>query len=135
MDIPLDETSLKLLREALDVTIVDTDLDGNPILSGDFSLNRLLEFWSGYDESKLQEGSDGISVYPEPILSERDLIRALVDEVARIRRAVYLGAARVLEDELEGDLHLDLNVPEQNTKFWALVERIEKAVLDEPEAE
>lgn len=128
--IPMDDDSLRLIQEALDSVIVGTDSAGNPIRSGEFSLNQLLEFWSGYDLSMIQEVSEGVYTYSGTLYSQYDLIRSLVNELLALRRGVYLAVALVLEDELEGDLHLDLNVPAENTRFWSLVERIEAEILD-----
>lgn len=75
--VPLDTNSLLLLRESLDVAM---DAGGN-VPNGKFTLSRLLNFWGGYDERRTVEVGEGIDLYDFPSLSERDVIRALVDEV------------------------------------------------------
>jgi len=83
-DFPVDEQALTFLKEALG-TAYEVDEDGNhTLVGGDFSLYRLLEFYSGYDPSKL-ETEHGIDIYPESLYSLRDVIEALVDEVLRLR--------------------------------------------------
>ena len=129
----MDDDSLRLIREALDSKIIGEDAEGNPIRTGEFSLSGLLDFWSGYDPALLREVADGVYVYGGSIFSQYDLIRALVDTLIATRSRVYLAVAQVLEDELGGDLHLDLNNVKENSRFWRLVERVEEAVLREPD--
>lgn len=83
---PVDEQALRLLKEALN-TSYEVDEDGNhALVGGDFSLYQLLEFYSGYDPSKLEtEYGDAILFYPDPMYSLRDVVEALVDEVLRLR--------------------------------------------------
>lgn len=128
--IPMDDDSLRLIQEALDSVIIGTDEEGNPVRSGEFSLSRLLEFWSGYDPDKLQELSEGVFTYPGTMFSQYDLMRALVGELLALRSGIYLAVASVLEEELGGDLRLDLNDLAENRRFWRLVERIEAEILD-----
>jgi len=81
--VPTDDASLALLLESLNAR--------------DFTIDRLLEFWSGYDESL--EVSDGLHAdpitgtelveyvnYPNPVLHPNDVIRALAVEIQRLRR-------------------------------------------------
>lgn len=94
---PLDDQSLMLLREATLVSITGRDDDGNHTFSGDFTVNQLLEFWSGISEDSYRS----LGVHPDPItgeqdvewlectrpmLSEHDIIRDLIDEIFRIRK-------------------------------------------------
>lgn len=86
MNIPLDDNALNLIDSALDFRWVKVEEDGTHIGSGEFQLAQLLEFWSGYDRAKLQPTEDPIVfVYPDPVISEHDLIRALVAEVRKLR--------------------------------------------------
>lgn len=131
--IPMDDDSLRLIREALDSKIIGEDDEGNLIRTGEFSLSSLLDFWSGYDPALLREVADGVYIYGGTIFSQYDLIRTLVDTIIATRSGVYLAVAQVLEDELDGDLRLDMNNLEENSRFWRLVERVEEAILREPE--
>lgn len=81
LTIPLDDASLTLLLEALDASLGD---DGS-VVGADFTLSRLLEFWSGYDESKLVQISDDVYEHPEAVLHPNDVIRALIHEIRRLR--------------------------------------------------
>lgn len=128
--IPMDDDSLRLIQEALNSVIIGSDEEGNPVRSGEFSLSRLLEFWSGYDPDKLQEVSEGVFTYSGTMFSQYDLMRALVGELLVLRSGIYLAVASVLEEELGGDLRLDLNDSAENRRFWRLVERIEAEILD-----
>lgn len=78
--VPLDDTSLTLLREALGACV---DEDG-AVVGGEFTLSKLLDFWSGYDPSKGTD-EDGIAVYDHPTLHYTDVIRALIDELRATR--------------------------------------------------
>lgn len=87
MTVPLDDDSLRLLEEAIDCHVVDVDIDGTHIYSGEFTLHRLLEFWSGYDRTLVEDdGVSDVSIYRGgPLLSETDVIRALIAEVRTLR--------------------------------------------------
>lgn len=73
---PVDDTTLDLLDQALDARV-----DVNPELL----MPKLLDFLSGYDPSKVEEGPDGIDYYPGEVYSRDSVIRALIDEVRRLR--------------------------------------------------
>lgn len=79
--VPLDTNSLLLLRESLDVAM---DGEGN-VPAGKFTLSRLLNFWNGHDEGKTVRIAEDVDLYDFPSLSERDVIRALVDELLEER--------------------------------------------------
>jgi hypothetical protein len=89
--VPVDDSALNLLEDALDYHFVGEDENGDPIGSGEFSMYQLLEFWSGYDESKeVQEGysQEGVRLTyyaGGPILTHKDVIQALIDEIRRLR--------------------------------------------------
>lgn len=77
--VPVDDSSLALILEALN-TSYDLDEDRNPVLvGGAFTLTQLLDFWSGYSAA-LKEGTE-----PPVILSLPDVIRALIEEIQRLR--------------------------------------------------
>jgi len=85
MKVPVDEQSLRLLKESLDASY-DVDDAGEHVLVGaEFSLHRLLEFWSGYDKSKLVLTEGDVYEYSEPLIHTNDVIRALVSEIERLR--------------------------------------------------
>lgn len=85
--IPVDDNALDLIEQALDAYI---DEDGN-LAGSDFGLHRLLDFWAGYDEAKVvvieepSEGRPGLSEYVGSLYHPNDVIRALVNEVRRLR--------------------------------------------------
>ena len=95
-EFPVDDITLDLILHSLD-GVYEVDEEGNHQLVGaDMTLNQLLDFLSGYDESKLiHEGMMpdpmgwGIEVemtsYPDPIYHEHDVIRALIHEIQRLR--------------------------------------------------
>lgn len=87
--VPVDDSALCQIEHALDGTYAEGE-DGNPELVGaGFTLTQLLDFWSGYDESRgvLKGRSGGVPLYvhPESVLSTTDLINALVAEIRRLR--------------------------------------------------
>ena len=95
MKFPVDEQALKMVRESLDSCYTVND-EGEPVLArGDFTLNDLLEFYSGYDPEDYTPlgmhpspfGDDLVEwrMHNQPIFHEHDVIRALIDEVERLR--------------------------------------------------
>lgn len=90
--VPVDDDSLDLIEEALNYTIVGRDEEGNPVGSGEFNMHQLLDFWSGKDESKFEDQGEtnGVrfKVYRGGyLLDHTSVIRALIDEVRRLRGA------------------------------------------------
>ena len=85
--LPLDSDALELYLEALDSVIVDVDSEGNPVMSGEFTLSGLLDFYSGYDESQSEDVGVGgeVFVYGDVLFSTDDLIRSLIGEIKRLR--------------------------------------------------
>lgn len=76
LTIPVDDTSLALIEDATNATL-EINSDGEPVVMGaEFSMNRLLEFWSGYNAD---------STDTPVLLTRDDIIRALIDEIRRIR--------------------------------------------------
>jgi hypothetical protein len=91
---PVDESVLSLIEAALDTSLTFTGPDGEHLdeprrVGGEFGLHQLLDFYSGYDETKLiPEGhTAGMPwfTYPGELYCEVDVIRALIDEVRRLR--------------------------------------------------
>lgn len=92
---PVDDTALDRLEHALGTSYGSIGPDGPELVGGEYTLNRLLEFYSGYDPSKLIDEGTGPSpfggedvhwtFYPEPVYSDHDVIRALIEEVRRLR--------------------------------------------------
>ena len=78
---PVDDTTLDLIELSLDATN-----------TGQTSLFSLLDMLSGYDPSKCVPVLDDrgnerpdLVEYPEQVYSVHDCVRALVDEVRRLR--------------------------------------------------
>jgi hypothetical protein len=86
---PTDETALDQIKHALGGAFT-VDEDGTHHLQGaDFTLNQLMEFYSGYDpEDSYQDGYIGdvpLFIHTEPMYHYHDVIRALIDEIERLR--------------------------------------------------
>lgn len=87
---PVDDFALDAIEHALG-TCRSFDEVGNPILvGGDYTIEGLLAFWSGYDPSKSvlidDSGGPPIYEYPEPTYHVYNLIEALVAEIRRLRK-------------------------------------------------
>lgn len=80
MGFPVDDITLAHLEHAL-----DTSLDENfePV-GGEFTLLRLLEFLSGYDET-MNVNNEDVWEIPITMYSKDDVIRALIAEIRRLR--------------------------------------------------
>lgn len=91
LDLRLDETTLHLVRAALDSSLRWSDeYDGFITVAPDgqrtFSLTELLWFLSGEAEFEEDDRDALVSIVSNgPRWSEHDLIRALLDEVERLR--------------------------------------------------
>lgn len=86
---PVDDVTLSLVSQALNTHF--EVIDGEHVISGgEFTLNRLLEFLSGYDvhrqDQEIAEDGSVVNVYPGVIYSKEDVIKALINEVLRLRR-------------------------------------------------
>lgn len=87
----LNDETLNVLYDSLDYCI--TGWDGDlPITSGEFSLEQVLDLLSGYDPCSavpvLDECGEVVPdmvTAPGPLYHSTDLIRALIDEVRRLR--------------------------------------------------
>ncbi len=92
MKVPVDDISLSAILTALDYTLDWPEDAKEPQGIGEYSLTQLLNFWSGFDESKLIPiddiaGSPAFA-YPDALLCEVDVIRALIYEVQRLRKSM-----------------------------------------------
>ena len=77
---PLDDLTLDLLAEAIQTT-PDDGTDG-------FTLPCLLDFLSGYDPTKgTWDGADDVW----ESYSDKDVIRALIHEIRRLRMTAIMG--------------------------------------------
>jgi len=89
IEIPLDEDGLQRILDALDTRIDFNDDETLRLVGGDFTLTTLLDFYSGYDSSKLSfdgyAGDTPVYSYPDTLYSTHDLIRILVEEIRRLR--------------------------------------------------
>lgn len=95
---PVDDGALRAVLDAVNTHYGGLKEDGtHELVGGDFTLSQLLQFYSGYDESKnelIQEGDPNgtmweaatIYRYPDPQYTTHDLIHALVDEIMRLRK-------------------------------------------------
>ncbi len=98
---PVDDITLGLVEHSLDAAF-EVDGDGTHCVVGaDMNLMQLLDFLSGYDETKQQQvvnqydqPLDDIFEYPGLIYHPNDVIRSLIAEV------------RLLRDRINGTLGL-----------------------------
>lgn len=84
---PVDDVTLSLVYQSLN-THFDV-IDGEHVLvGGEFTLSRLLEFLSGYDAARAVPDTtdEDVMIYPGQIYTKEDVIRALINEVGRLRR-------------------------------------------------
>lgn len=94
---PLGDDVLDRLEEALNTCYGSVQDDGtHELVGGEYTLTTLLNFYSGYDKSReidLGVGPDPLGLgtevqwteYPDAVYSERDVMRALIQEVRRLR--------------------------------------------------
>ena len=90
---PVDDFTLDQIEHALGGSLTfDQDSTEPRLLRADFSLSRLLDFLSGYDESRLIQAVNEYDTpipdtfeYPDPIYHVNDVLRALIAEVRRLR--------------------------------------------------
>lgn len=89
--VPVDDESLNLLETALDYHFTsEKDEYGEYKASGEFSMYQLLDFWSGRDPAldeaeETDGGSVGTTYRGGPLLNHKDVIKALIAEVRRLR--------------------------------------------------
>ena len=89
-EFPVSDDVLDSIEHALGGSYEFTSDDQPKLVGADFSLSQLLEFYSGYSPEKLQPTDDPqVFVYPEPVYTERDVIRSLIKEVRRLRHDVH----------------------------------------------
>lgn len=99
---PIDEVTLNAVKHALNGAYDIDDKGHHVVVDAEFNLSQLLDFLSGYDPSKLrliQEGEEvavdapffdqiqgaAIYEYPDAVYTRDDVIRALIEEVERLR--------------------------------------------------
>lgn len=87
---PTDEVTLANLEHALGGAY-EVDQDGtHRIVGAEFGLSQFLDFMSGYDDRKLipmeDIGGTPAFEYPDAVYTRDCVIRALIDEVRRLRR-------------------------------------------------
>lgn len=82
---PVDDQTLDLILDALKVSFVFAEDGTLDLVGGEFTLSSLLEFYSGYGETNLVDEGDGNYLYLEPLYTETDIIRSLIDEIKRLR--------------------------------------------------
>jgi hypothetical protein len=93
---PIDDLTLVLILDALDTCLTYDGPDGERLdephrINGAFGLHELMDFYSGYDETKLVPEDDNdirsipMFTYPDELYTEHDIIRALIAEVRRCR--------------------------------------------------
>jgi len=89
--IPLDDEALNAIEHALGAVYVVDDDGEHQITGAEYNLSQLLDFWSGHDHNDGilvdQWGDTKVYGYTKPVYHEKDLIRALVAEVRRLREA------------------------------------------------
>lgn len=84
-DFPVDDITLDAILHSLNGAFT-VDEEGNHTLVGaDYTLSDLLDFLSGYDKSKLIQEGPNIYLYPDPVYTEHCVIRALIEEIKRLR--------------------------------------------------
>lgn len=93
-DFPVDDTALDRLEHAIGTCLGGED--SKQLVGGEYTLNMLLDFYSGFDPSKFEHlgtGPDPLGQgwevewvrYPDPIYSATDVISSLIKEVRRLR--------------------------------------------------
>lgn len=83
--LPVDDFTLTLIEEALNTSYAVDEHGNHTLVGGQFTLPMLLNFFAGYDPADLQEIAPGIAEYKGISLHPHDLIRALINEVRRLR--------------------------------------------------
>lgn len=81
-DFPVDDLTLDCLEHALNTS---RGLDG--LVGGEYTLSQFLDFMSGYNPSNRTVMSGDVYELHDVLLSEQDVIRALLAEVRRLRRS------------------------------------------------
>ena len=98
--VPLDDIALSQLEHALGASLTfdaedGSELDAPRVIHADYTLNTLLEFWSGTRDDPdgvVRQVGDftaptSIPIYydPRPQYSPQDVMLALINEVRRLR--------------------------------------------------
>lgn len=94
---PVDDETLNVIYDSMDRVVTGFDENGSPIREGSpFTLDDVLNMLSGYDESLTVQA---LNEYDQPIpdiyeytgpgiYHQHDLIRALIDEIRRLRNEI-----------------------------------------------
>lgn len=87
--VPLDDDALTAIEHALAAVYTINDEGEHQITGAEYNLPQLLDFWSGFNrDDGVHDGYINeipVYVFDKPTYSERDLLRALVAEVRRLR--------------------------------------------------
>lgn len=83
---PVDDAALNTIEAAIAVSY-DFDDDGNRVLiGGDFTLDQLLDFYSGFNpKTDLEPDDENNDYITIPLYSRHDMILALIHEIRRLR--------------------------------------------------
>lgn len=89
---PVDDFTIDQIEHALGGSFTVDEAGVHTLVGSDFTFDQLLNFLSGYDESKLTPSVNEYDTpipdqfeYPDPIYRPTDVIRALIAEVRRLR--------------------------------------------------
>lgn len=89
LEVPLDDAALDSIEHALNAVYTVDDQGEHQIHGAEYNLSQLLDFWSGFDHADgvldSYIGDVPVYVHEKPTLTEKDVIRALVAEVRRLR--------------------------------------------------
>jgi hypothetical protein len=96
---PVDDTTLASIEHALGASLTFDDddvlLDHPRVVGADYTLTELLDFLAGVGDDpagvlELVQESPEIWLDPRPHYSFHDVIRALIDEIHRLRASAEL---------------------------------------------
>ena len=77
---PIDDEVLNLLEDSMKA-VYEVDADGtHHVVGADFTVNQLLDFYSGYDPDAVVNEE-----YYGPLYHIHDVVKALIEEVRRLR--------------------------------------------------
>lgn len=93
---PVDDETLNVVYDSMNRVVAHVTDSGEHVYTDDsapFSLAQVLDMLSGYDETKVVQAVNeydqpipDIYEYPGAVYHPHDLIRALIDEIRRLRR-------------------------------------------------
>lgn len=87
MEFPVHDVALDLVLESLEAKwiVADDEERTHTVDNGKWTLERVLEFYSGYDAEKAEDVDSHRMTYPSKVFSKKDLIIALIMEIKRLR--------------------------------------------------